>query len=256
MAVLQCTMSSKVLYSNTKVQIIMPTNELKPGEKYKVLYLLHGYSGDETDWMRFTNIELFSKKYNLAVIMPSVRNSFYQDMENGDNFYTFISEELPRQMEQMFPIRSDKEGKFIAGMSMGGYGAMHIALRNPLDFNKVAALSGALDVALMKPLWDAPESPLENTGMDPKIYFKMFGDKEVVGSEADLKVIVDENIDKLPPIYIACGTEDFLFEANQSFHGHLVAQNVDHYYEETPDHAHTWEYWDLKIQEVLEWMFN
>lgn len=256
MAILDITMSSKVLYSNTKVKVIMPTAKLAKDEKFKVLYLLHGYSGDETDWMRFTSIEIYSKKYNLAVIMPSARNSFYQDMENGDSFYTFISKELPEQMEQMFPIRNDKEGKYIAGMSMGGYGAMHIGLRNPDDFKKAAALSGAVDVACMKPLWNSGDSPLEHVGMEPNLYFKIFGDKEVVGSDSDLKVIVDKNIDELPEIYIACGTEDFLFEANQVFHDHLLDKDVKHYYEETPNHAHTWEYWELKIQEVLEWMFN
>lgn len=256
MAILDITMSSKVLFSNTKVKVIMPTGKLPEGEKFKVLYLLHGYSGDETDWMRFTNIELYSKKYNLAVIMPSVRNSFYQDMEIGDAFYTFISKELPETMEQMFPIRSDKEGKFVAGMSMGGYGAMHLALRNPYQFKKTAALSGAVDVEMMKPLWASGDSPLEHVGMEPKLYFKMFGENDVTGSDSDLKVLVDKNIDVLPDIYLACGTEDFLFEANQSFHAHLELRNVEHFYEETPDYAHTWDYWDLKIQEILDWMFE
>lgn len=156
-------------------------------------------------------------------------------------------------MEQMFPISNHRQHKFIAGLSMGGYGAMKIGLSKYNQFQKIATLSGAVDLDGIIDLWKNQE---QSGLMEKNLYVKIFGDNPIVPANADIRNLVLEAKDNLPDIYQACGTEDFLFEGNKKFHKFLVENNIEHYYEETPGFAHTWDYWDLKIKEILDWMFE
>lgn len=98
---------------------------------YPVLYLLHGLSDDHTIWHRRTSIERYVSALGLAVVMPNVGKSFYTDMANGGNYFTFITEELPTLVQSYFPVSAKREDNFIAGLSMGGYGAFKVALSCP-----------------------------------------------------------------------------------------------------------------------------
>ena len=123
---LNCHFRSAVLRRNTSITVILPTpeEESAPIQKdMKVLYLLHGLHGDETSWMRYTSIERYASESVIAVVMPGVGNSFYQDMAHGERFYTYMTEELPKFIEGLFPVSRKREDTYIAGLSMGGYGA-------------------------------------------------------------------------------------------------------------------------------------
>ncbi|MBO5868053.1 MAG: esterase family protein, partial [Oscillospiraceae bacterium] len=153
MANLEFQFYSKALKSVTTVSVILPeihkTTEGigRPAGTYKTLYLLHGLSGDHTNWPRKTSIERYANKYGIAVVMPSVGRSWYTDLPNGIQYMTFVAEELPAICRSYFSGMSDrKEDNYIAGLSMGGYGALKIALTYPDAYCGCATLSGALDV--------------------------------------------------------------------------------------------------------------
>lgn len=158
MAVFQLQMFSPTLQTHTGVTVIIPTpdsSEMQQsggmdyfcdGVKYQVLYLLHGLYGDHTNWLRYTSIERYVQDRRLAVVMPAVGNSFYQDMYHGPDYLTYITQELPRYICRLFPVSDRREDTFVAGLSMGGYGAVKCAFQCPEQYAACASLSGALDV--------------------------------------------------------------------------------------------------------------
>src|SRR5262249_36404389 len=117
--------------------------------RYPVLYLLHGMSDDHTVWQRRTSIERYVTRLNLAVVMPAVQRSFYTDTQTGQRYWTFISEEVPAVARAYFPLSELREETYVAGLSMGGYGAFKLALTYPERYAAAASLSGALDVVAL-----------------------------------------------------------------------------------------------------------
>lgn len=255
MALIHCNFFSEVLKLSTSMYVILP-QQLKnqmdmqntlSKDRYPTLYLLHGLSDDHTIWLRRTSIERYVANLDLAVVMPEVHRSFYTDMVNGYNYWTFISEELPEISRSFFSLSDKREDNFVAGLSMGGYGAFKLALSHPDKFSAAASLSGALDFNI-EHLLDGPLSLKE--------FNNIFGDIDSVrGSENDLFRLI-ENLDQVevkPKLYQCCGTEDFLYQENQNFLKKAREHGLDITYEEGPG-AHEWGYWDKQIQRVLEWL--
>jgi putative tributyrin esterase len=245
MAFMECHFTSKVLDLSVSVNLLVP-DDIQEGEKLKVLYLLHGYMGNHTDWMRYTSIERYLWDHRMIVVMPSAMNSYYADMVYGMPFFTFISTELPQYIERLLPISKKKEDRFICGLSMGGYGAYKVALTHPDSFSYAGSLSGALDVeSIRKMMKDTPRA---------RLYDAMFGNLPIKGSQNDLFHLVEKNIEakeKMPHLYMACGTEDFLYADNQHFKRHLEKQHVDFTYVEGPG-DHSWAFWYQYILKFLD----
>jgi len=214
-------------------------------EKYPTLYLLHGLSDDHTIWMRRTSIERYAAAKNIAVVMPAVGRSFYQDMASGPKYWTFVSEELPAICERVLPLSTAREDRFAAGLSMGGYGALRLGLAKPERFAAVASLSGALDMP--KRARDAGK-PGSRVSLDEWIGILGPGLK-VEGTDSDLHFLAGPK----PGIYLACGTEDELLEDSRAFRRHLEALRLPATYLESPG-SHEWGYWDAQIQRVLDWL--
>lgn len=155
MALIDCKFYSEVLGLNTSMTVILPQqtttqiglSNVKRGDLHPTLFLLHGLSDDDSIWLRRTSIERYVAKLGIAVVMPQVHRSFYTDMASGGNYWTFISEELPALARSFFPLSAKREDNFVAGLSMGGYGAIKLGLRKPEVFAAAASLSGALDMA-------------------------------------------------------------------------------------------------------------
>ena len=125
-----CTLHffSEALNREVSVNAFVPQNR----EGYKTLYLLHGLSDDQTVWQRYTEVELDAAQAGIAVIMPNGDRSFYTDLSSGDRYFTYISKELPEMMTRFFRgIFPAREDNYIAGLSMGGYGAWYLALSRP-----------------------------------------------------------------------------------------------------------------------------
>lgn len=252
MALIQCDFYSEVLGLSTSMMVILPqqthtqigmTGHVK-AEKHPTLYLLHGLSDDHTIWLRRTSIERYAAEYGLAVVMPAVHRSFYQDMVNGLNYWTFVSEELPAIAQSFFPLSQLREDNFVAGLSMGGYGAFKLALNHPERFAAAASLSGALDI----------EGILERDLSDSRL---IFGEQaQIAGSNSDLFAAAERlahSDQPAPMLYQYCGTEDFLYEENIKFRNHAQALNLPLTYTEAPG-DHQWSYWDEYIQHVLRWL--
>ncbi|MFD1676886.1 alpha/beta hydrolase [Alicyclobacillus fodiniaquatilis] len=251
MALINCHFFSDVLGLSTSMTVILPqqtTTQIgmqnqKSGEKRKTLYLLHGMSDDDTIWVRRTSIERYVAPLGLAVVMPQVHRSAYTDMVYGNRYWTFLSEELPQIARSFFPLSDRREDNFVAGLSMGGYGAMKWALRKPDQFAAAASLSGGVNRAKKR----------TDRNRD---HFLAFGDTEVAGTENDLFWLLkqcDAADGSKPKLYQCCGTEDFLYEDNVLFRDACRQTNLDFTYEEEPG-THEWGYWDKKIQDVLAWL--
>src|SRR5690349_9975630 len=142
---------SETLGLLSSLYVLLPQRPLaeaqnKPRKKLRTLYLLHGHSDDHTAWQRYTSIERYAEGLNLAVVMPAVHLSFYNDMAHGGRYWQFISEEVPALVRDTFPLSARREDNFVAGLSMGGYGAFKMALTHPGRFAAAASLSGAVDI--------------------------------------------------------------------------------------------------------------
>jgi putative tributyrin esterase len=246
---------SETLGMRSTIYVLLPQRQLADAKKpkdYRTLYLLHGHSDDHTAWMRWSAIEKYAEGLNLVVVMPAVHLSFYADMVHGGKFWQFVSEEVPAQVRSMFSLSSKRENNYVAGLSMGGYGAFKMALTHPDRFAAAASLSGALDI---RRVVDATvETNDENWLQGMR---NVFGDlSKVPNSEHDLFTLA-EKVSKeriKPRLYQCCGTEDFLHADNIRFLDIARKLPLDLTYEDGPG-DHNWSYWDKMIQNVLAWMF-
>lgn len=258
MALIRVDFFSKSLMRTVTINAVVPVDKFineKPREKkpYKTLYLLHGIFGNYTDWVSGTRIQRWAQDHDLVVIMPSGENKFYVDNEKSHEYFSkFIGEELVQFTRDLFPLSSKREDTFIAGLSMGGYGAIINGLKYHDTFGYIAGLSAALLIN---------EHVNSQYGDDvPYLYNRsylesVFGNlNELIGSDKDYKALV-ENMDNkdIPHMYLACGTDDDLLKNNRDYRDFLLAHNVDLTYEEGPG-AHEWDFWDRYILKVLNWL--
>jgi S-formylglutathione hydrolase FrmB len=251
MALFQCNFSARSLGVDVSVNVILPQegnwrNGI-PRRPLKTLYLLHGRGDDHTAWMRQTSIERHAQRYSLAVVMPAVNRSYYADMASGPAYWTYISEELPELMRAWFPLSAAREDNYVAGLSMGGYGAFKLALNHPERYAAAASLSGALNI-IQKDL---------SLDFDPD-WEHIFGAAATPqGTIADIhhvaKSVAALPASDQPRLYQWCGTEDFLYADNLRFRDHATALGLNLLYEEGPG-DHTWGYWDWGIERVLRWL--
>jgi S-formylglutathione hydrolase FrmB len=253
MAFIQCDFFSNVLQLSVSMNVVLP-QPIRPS--YPILYLLHGMSDDHTIWMRRTSIERYADEYGLAVVMPAVGRSYYTDMAIGYRYWTFISEEVPQVALGYFPLSAAREDTFVAGLSMGGYGAFKLALSHPDRFAAAGSLSGALDPATNRD--NVPDYvPAEVVAAWQKERRNIFGEAETIsGSSNDLFHLARQMAathGPKPRLYQCCGTEDFLYDQNQRFLVLAQSLNLDLTYEEGPG-EHVWGYWDTMIQRLLAWL--
>ncbi|MEG1196387.1 MAG: alpha/beta hydrolase family protein [Clostridia bacterium] len=243
---------SETLGIQTAAYVLLPDEQTmcaQGGGLIPTLYLLHGLSDDHTMWLRQTRLEQYARKYRVAIVMPAANRSFYTDMAHGAKYFTFVSEELPRVMERYFPLSHKREDRFAAGLSMGGYGAMKLGLRLPERYSYVASLSGALEKEKAYEQ-DTKQNPTALCEMDD-----IFGSEEALKSGEEQLALLAQRLvkrDVKPHIYVACGTEDFLFAANESFVKSFGEALQIEYHTEAG--AHTWDFWDRHIERVLAWL--
>ena len=264
MAHIQLNFYSNALKKNANVIVFIPTVSADDylmggsvryghkGLKYQTLYLLHGSYGDYLDWSRFTGIERYAQDKVLAVVMPSGENSGYVNMAFGEAYETYLTKELPEFMEKMFPVAKKRENTFIGGLSMGGYGAFHCALKCPERYGCAVSLSGALDMQMLQ---NSRVPHITNMSLNyRKAVYKDFN--KIRGSDADIFYLLEEAVKgrkDLPKLYMACGQEDFIFEENENFYNKAEKLSVSVEY--IRDHGiHEWDYWDVHIRMALDWL--
>jgi putative tributyrin esterase len=264
MAIMECNYFSSVLMNNVTFNVFIPTpegNEQITDDATKkmyhyndgrlpVVYLLHGAFGNYCSWMRFSSVERYAQAHRCALVMASAENSFYQDMYHGLRFETFFSKELPEFIKNVFPVSGRREDTYIAGFSMGGYGAWFLALSHPELYCKAASMSGALDIAALgsssagkddafSALWSNNfEDPFHLGGTKYDL-FRLYKDCEAAGT--------------LPELYQTCGRQDILYDMNISAKNRLEKMGAKFVYKED-EGMHDWNFWDKHIQDVFDWM--
>ena len=256
---------SKALSMNGEFYIHLPEKELPPflaGNPYydrrpKTLILLHGYSGDCTDWLYSSNALDFSMKYNLAIVMPSGGIDFYLDKKaTGHHWCEFIGEDLVRYLRDTFGLCRNKEDTLIGGLSMGGFGALHTGLMYPETFGGIMALSSALIVYGLKDMSTKMKDPVM---ANYEYYVNAFGDlKKAEKSDHNPEVLYKRNKRKgiaNPKIYMACGTEDFLLEPNHKLRDFFKKQKAEFFYEEGPG-IHNWDFWTPHAYKGIEYLLT
>ncbi len=247
---LRCDFFSETLGLSTAMTVLLPqSGDGQIGlpavrrERTPVLYLLHGISDDDTIWTRRTSIERYASQLGLAVVMPQAGRSFYCDEAHGNRYWTFLSEELPQLVADSFEVSDRREDTFVAGLSMGGYGALKWALRRPERFAAAASLSGALDV-----------SELALSGWFSDAFRAVWGGQGTAGTDDDLfALLARADVGELPALWLSCGTEDFLLSESERFLEAATRRGVD-VTREFPPGDHDWAFWDAQIQRVLDWL--
>ena len=265
MSVLVMNIESTYLRQNQEISVILPDvpPHVKPrtffesGEKYKVLWLLHGTFGDHSDWIRRTNIELYACEKNLAVVMPSALNSNYSNWPNsmmGYNMYDYMIEELMPMIYNWFPVSSQREDNFIAGLSMGGRGCIKFAVNFPEKFAAAAVLSAApqdfhkfTDNYLNSDDYFAERlrGMIKNAG----------GFEKFVNLEEKVLDPIDElaPTGRLPKLLFAYGTGDtVIVDRMRDFRKHAQNINLDCEFWTLEGYGHEWRFWDLAIQHSLD----
>lgn len=264
MSLLQVNFFSKSLSKATTFYMFLP-NDLIPimtegNPNYerttKTLYLLHGFSGNASDWMTGSQAQEMAIKYNLAIVMPQGDNSFYLDAKGTGRAYgTFVGEELVQYVSKTFGLSDKKEDIYIGGLSMGGFGAIHTGLKYNGTFGHIFALSSALIIHNMKGL-----KPGVFDGMaDYDYYAATFGDLgQVENTENNPEYLIKqlkEQNKEIPPIFMACGSEDFLLRENHEFRDFLEKEQINFVYHESPG-IHDWKFWNEYLEPAIEWMLG
>ncbi|GAA5417395.1 hypothetical protein Pryu01_02458 [Paraliobacillus ryukyuensis] len=239
---------SKTLSRTMTMSVILP-QEIRQ-KNYPTLYLLHGFSDNASTWMRSTSIERYALDKGLAVVMPSVDNSYYCDMVYGGDFWTYLTEEVLAISRSVFPLSEKQQNTFVAGNSMGGFGALKWGLNHPEKFAAIASLSGVTDMVTHL------DTIRNETGIKKDNLFQVFGDNTIEGTENDIIALLHQlnqyNGSK-PKIYQTCGTEDFLYPINQNFYQASLQAPID-LTSDFPKGDHSWEFWDEKIKDIIDWL--
>lgn len=246
---------SECLKRTVTFKIILPnetdTMNVAP---MRLLLLLHGYNGTHTDWMLNSRVLELAVKYHMCVVMPSGENSFYLDGEaTGRKYATYIGEELPNYIKKTFSVSNRRSETYVGGFSMGGFGALHTAFRYPETFGKVFALSSALIIHEVKNMKPGRGNDIANYDY----YRLMFGQPGMLEeSENNPEELIRQLLfegKKIPDIFMACGTSDFLLENNRDFAAFLKENGVEYTYQESEGY-HNFDFWNKNLDIVMKWM--
>lgn len=230
-----------------------PNFNPKPFEMKKplrTLYLLHGITGDDRDWIYGTQIVQYATDHNLAVIMPDGHNNFYIDNNPSEPWGKFIGEELVEMTRTLYPLSDKREDTYIGGLSMGGFGALRNGLKYNETFSKIIALSSAL-------IMDDAVNSTEDAKLSfqkRSHYDRIFGGdvSKLPGSDMDPRQLFLDT--KLPvDIFMAIGKDDGLLENNRNYKEFLEKHGASLLYYED-DGAHEWDFWNRNIKKGIEWL--
>jgi S-formylglutathione hydrolase FrmB len=254
---------STILNKDVKYTIYLPAGYETSERTYPVVYLLHGYSDDDTGWLQFGEINRLADKAiadgtipPMIIVMPDGFVSFYMNSYDGKEKYEdfFLKEFMPN-IEKSYKIKAKKQFRGISGLSMGGYGTMNLALRNPDLFAAAAPLSGAF--------YD--ESTVINMDEDnwARAYGQLYG-RDLKGAarltktffeNSPIKMVETKSAEELKKVryWIDCGDDDFLTKGNCLLHVALTDKKVPHEFR-MREGGHTWDYWRSGIIPALEFI--
>lgn len=246
--------ASKIVGKTLPYNVLLPVDYAKPAAQdkhYPVLYLLHGLFGHYDNWITHTKLSDYAAKYSMIIAMPEGNDSWYTDSATvpADKYETYIVQELIPDVQRRYRTLETREGRAIAGLSMGGYGALKFGVKHPETFVFVGSMSGALGAAS----WT--ESDLRGLEAIWRTLAPVYGSENSPTRAAnDVRKLYSEltptQVAALPYVYLDCGTEDPLLSSSRSLADILVAHKIPHEYRELPG-THSWPYWDAQVQKVL-----
>jgi S-formylglutathione hydrolase FrmB len=250
MALITFNFYSNCLMRNVSANAIIPFEQSET-HSFKTLYLLHGLTDNKDGWLLHSRIYQWAQEKNLAVIMPNGENMFYLDNDTlKDRHGEFVGCEIVQASRKLFCLSDKREDTFIAGLSMGGYGAIRTGLKYHETFGYLAGMSPALIMDMMQ---DSEFRKMR----EPFHEWLAFGKIEKVpGSDKDPRTQVKtmkENNANFPYIYLSCGTDDILIKPTRELHDCLQKHNIPHTFVEEPGN-HDWDFWNKDIQRVLDWL--
>lgn len=222
-----------------------------------VITLLHGLGNDPSDWFMMSAATRYAADNGYILVAPQADNSFYLDGAAGAPFYTTLTEELPAQLQRIFKIPADRDKNFIAGLSMGGYGALHTGLLHPERYAAIGSFSGVLDIVRMQK--GAQQLPL----MQP-LFTSLFGFEQTVPPEADLFALL-RRVAALPAhaqpaLFCSCGLQDNdvsrVLEQNLAFKAVADALPLRCFSFNTWPGVHEWNFWDRSLAEFIGFIQN
>ena len=238
MAQIQCSFFSYTLEHGTNIYINLPTispcdtaHSHAVSNQYPVLYLLHGRGNDYLSWPRFTSMARYSEENRIALLTMDTGNWAYMNVENHERYYDFLAHELPEFLAANFPISTNREDSYLAGLSMGGYGTLAHGLSHPESYCAIGAFS-------------------------PAIHLKKY-DARQFSHTIDIYPLVDklaETPEKAPAIYLSCGTEDSLCNEMNALAKTLKEKNIPVHSESIPGYEHEWSLWDGELLKFLQWI--
>jgi S-formylglutathione hydrolase FrmB len=247
-------LQSALLAREVPYQVLYPVNYHSSGnaeKRFPVVYLLHGFSGHHTNWLERTQLALYATHFDLFIVLVEGENGWYSDSVTvpSDKYELYVIQELLPEIEKRFRVFTEREGRAIAGLSMGGYGALKFGFKYPTKFALVGSMSGAFGAAA----WS--ENELKGRESIRQSLQKTLGPPGSPARAANdliglTRGISSEGIKALPFLYFDCGTEDFLFSDNRSYAALLVEKKIPHEFRELPG-GHSWQYWDQQVQEIL-----
>jgi S-formylglutathione hydrolase FrmB len=245
MALVEISFFARSLSHAHRMNVLLP-DVASPGP-FPVFYLLHGLSDDHTAWVRRTSLERYMAGIPLIVVMPDGGRGWYTNARTlpGRPWEDHIVKDVIPFVDKFFPTIARREGRVIGGLSMGGYGAVKLALKFPELFCAAASHSGVL----MTPLHKPETRPRELQSQQPE-FEAVFGTNWRGGPDDPAALAKKCALHLRPALHLDCGTEDFLLEQNREFHAILESLRFSHAYQEHPG-EHQWAYWDAHVQDAI-----
>ncbi len=276
MALIRIEHFSSILGMNMGVDVILPEVKMDDVENHQLcdiptMYLLHGTGDNHTNWQRMSSIERYAMQKKIAVIMPTTHIGAYANQQCGPmRYYDYVSKELPCLCETYFPITKSRDKRCIAGLSMGGYGALKLGLREPGFYGHIIALSSVCNRLTMLPksvcnFKSIDELVVARKQLNNDDYVKAMHFYANFGSAAHYNQSYENNLfliakrvaesgTECPEIFMCCGYDDELaLQSNRDFSVHLDEMKIPHFYIERPG-AHEWDFWDTHIKSAIDWL--
>lgn len=259
MAFINATLYSNVLAQNVHVDLFLPNDraEHAPRKPRAVIYFLHGMGSCEREFREYTAANRYARENHVAMVYLSAPQAFYNDMKYGMAYYTYITEELPSLLSSLYGLEMPREKTFVAGLSMGGYGALRIGLSRPDIFGGLACFSGACDIRAMA------DFARQNRGGEAEAFVPVFGENLEISDEQDPFWLAEQVAklpkEKQPRIFMACGKQDDLYNLHDQsikLKNHIQSLPIADYKYMEWDGVHDYSFWDRAMMHAIAFFLN
>jgi putative tributyrin esterase len=239
---------SRTVDAKMRFRVVLPAGYRNGHERYTTVYLLHGFGGDHTDWIERSGLVRYASEHKFLFIVPDGHNSWYTNSaDKKKNYEDYILNELIPHVERKYRTLTSRHGRVIAGLSMGGYGAIKLALKYPARFILAGSFSGAFYV----PLGSRPD----NKDISESLKETFGQQRSEQWTRNDPFALLDsiKAVNTLPYLYIATGKDDALariVDNNRKLVEKFRERGVLYEYHESSG-GHNWQYWDKELKNFL-----